>query len=186
MKTLPEYETIRTKRRTIELRITPDARLVVRAPLHAPEAHIRKLIAEKENWIRRHIDHLRLTVTRPVRVMAAADVLLRRKEAMEVFRARAEFFASSMGVRFHSLALSNAKGRWGSCAPGGRVRLNWRLVFAPSDVLDYVIVHELAHLKHADHSPRFWHEVEKVLPDHKLRRRWLRTHQAELSVKEER
>lgn len=64
--------------------------------------------------------------------------------------------------------------RWGSCSRDGRINLNFRLLFVPEDVLDYVIIHELAHTKYRSHGPRFWALVEKVMPDHREKRRWLR------------
>lgn len=64
--------------------------------------------------------------------------------------------------------------RWGSCAPDGAISLNFRLLFMPEDVLDYVIIHELAHTRYRSHGPRFWALVEKALPDHRQRRKWLK------------
>ena len=97
-----------------------------------------------------------------------------RGTAQTWFEQRAAHFARVLDVRVHSIRLSNARTRWGTCHPDGRVRLNWRLIQAPPALVDYVVVHELAHLREPNHSPRFWTWVASVLPDYRERRRTLR------------
>ena len=70
--------------------------------------------------------------------------------------------------------MENRKGRWGSCSSKGELTFNWRLILAPSAIVDYVVVHELCHLKHMDHSPKFWKAVASVLSDYKSRKAWLK------------
>ena len=96
------------------------------------------------------------------------------RSARAHFTQRLEHFAPSMGVRWQHLALTNARTRWGSARSDGSIRLNWRLMHFAPEVLDYVVVHELAHLRVMDHSPRFWAEVAAVLPDYAQLRRRLR------------
>lgn len=84
------------------------------------------------------------------------------------------------GQRPAALALRDARGRWGSCSASGRVMLSWRLIGAPASVLAYVVAHELAHLRHMDHSPAFWAEVARLHPDWRVDRSWLKTHGARL------
>jgi predicted metal-dependent hydrolase len=97
-----------------------------------------------------------------------------RSTAQQWFESRTRHFARILGVRQPVVRLSNARTRWGSCHPAGRVHLNWRLIQAPASLIDYVVVHELSHLHEANHSARFWHWVATVLPDYQERRRALR------------
>ncbi len=97
-----------------------------------------------------------------------------RDTAQGWFEQRAAHFAGVLDVRVQSIRLSNARTRWGTCHPDGRVHLNWRLIQAPPSLIDYVVVHELAHLREPNHSPRFWTWVAGVLPDYKERRQALR------------
>lgn len=97
-----------------------------------------------------------------------------RDTAQDWFERRAIHFAQVLDVRTPSILLSNARTRWGTCHPDGRVHLNWRLIQAPAHLIDYVVVHELAHLREPNHSPRFWNWVACVLPDYKERRLSLR------------
>ncbi|MBX3611234.1 MAG: M48 family metallopeptidase [Hydrogenophaga sp.] len=123
----------------------PTRTLHVGLPHHAKEAQIRDAA---QAWLMRH--------------------------ARSVFTERLDLFAPRLGVRWTRLSLSNADTRWGSASADGRIRLNWRLIHLSMDMIDYVVVHELSHLRHMDHSPRFWDVVASVMPDHQERRRALK------------
>lgn len=107
-------------------------------------------------------------------ILARHVVAWLRDTAQGWFEQRAGHFARVLDVRAPTIRLSNARTRWGTCHPDGRVLLNWRLIQAPPALIDYVVVHELAHLREPNHSPRFWHWVASVLPDYKERRLALR------------
>ncbi|TRW98447.1 M48 family metallopeptidase [Paracoccus sp. M683] len=84
--------------------------------------------------------------------------------------------AAAVGRSFSAIALRDTRSRWGSCTSDGRLMFSWRLAMAPHEVLDYVAAHEVAHLAHMDHSPRFWAAVARLMPDYAPRRAWLRQH----------
>ena len=105
-----------------------------------------------------------------------------RQEALRYFELRIKELAPMMDVQVSALSLSQATTRWGSCTSNGHIRLNWRLVHLPPHLVTYVIVHELAHLKEMNHSPRFWAVVEAIYPDHKAARQALRGHIAHLPL----
>jgi hypothetical protein len=92
-----------------------------------------------------------------------------QSQALQHFRQRLDHFAALVQVRWTQLALSNAATRWGSAKSDGSIRLNWRLMHFAPDLADYVVVHELCHLREMNHSPRFWREVERVMPDYAQR-----------------
>ena len=98
-----------------------------------------------------------------VRAVVAAWWL---RHARQLLTERLQHYAPAMGVQWRSLRLSNARTRWGSAKADGSIMLNWRLLHYRLPVLDYVVIHELAHLRHMDHSPRFWAVVESVCPDY--------------------
>ena len=89
-----------------------------------------------------------------------------QRQARRIFEERCRHFAQQLGVRFTRLALSSAQTRWGSASADGSIRLNWRLVHFAPPTIDYVVTHELAHLREMNHSPRFWDVVRSVLPDY--------------------
>lgn len=103
-----------------------------------------------------------------------------RKQAMADFGRRLEILSAKLGVPVPPLFLSNARSRWGSCNSRGEVRLNWRLLQAPPHIINYVICHELAHLKQMNHSAKFWAIVEKICPDYKRAEKELKGLSAQL------
>lgn len=116
---------------------------------------------------------IHLQMPDPEKAVALLDRTL-RAHAREVFGERLAHFAQVMGLALPTLSIGAARTRWGSCNRANGIRLNWRLIHMPLELIDYVVVHELAHLKQMNHSPRFWREVEVVLPDYRERRRALR------------
>ncbi len=104
-----------------------------------------------------------------------------REEAFMIFTKRCQYYAAVMGVKYRSLSLSSAKSRWGCCTPHGTLRFCWRLVMAPMDIIDYVVVHELAHLKELNHSAKFWKLLSNTLPDYEISKNWLKDKGSTLS-----
>ncbi|HUG24742.1 M48 family metallopeptidase [Piscinibacter sp.] len=97
-----------------------------------------------------------------------------QRQARRVFEERCRHFAQQLGVRYTRLSLSSAQTRWGSASADGSIRLNWRLIHFAMPTIDYVVAHELAHLRHMDHSPKFWDVVRSVVPDFEQRRSGLK------------
>ena len=97
-----------------------------------------------------------------------------QRQAKRIFEERCRHFAQQLGVRYSRLSLSSAQTRWGSASADGSIRLNWRLIHFAMATIDYVVAHELAHLRHMDHSPRFWDVVRSVVPDYEELRGGLR------------
>lgn len=94
--------------------------------------------------------------------------------AKEIFAARLPIYAAKLGVTYQSFALSSATTQWGSCTADGRIRLNWRLMHFSLPLIDYVIAHELSHLREMNHSPRFWATVQSIFPEFEMAKKALR------------
>jgi predicted metal-dependent hydrolase len=103
-------------------------------------------------------------------------------EAKRIFRERLDLYAPRVGVTYNAFAISSAGTRWGSCTVAGNIRLNWKLVHYPLALLDYVVVHELAHLREMNHSPRFWAVVGEVFPDYDGAKAALKKRSVEMPV----
>jgi predicted metal-dependent hydrolase len=214
---------VRSRRRTIALIITPEARLIVRAPLRAPAAMIDEAIREKSGWIRKKIaemkgrpqpvDHSyeegeifwflgrpyplhivdeeqvaiertdRLCVSRTIRPDIQSGIQCwYREEAHKEIHSRCMWFSMMTGYSPASVRITDACQRWGSCNHRGGLNFSWRLIQAPLGIVDYVIVHELVHLRQPDHSSKFWAKVEVLMPDYKRRRTWLRENERLLRI----
>ena len=109
----------------------------------------------------------------PPQIRDAVQAWLMR-QAKTLFIERLDHYAPQLGVQWQRVSLSSAATRWGSASANGSIRLNWRLVHHKRDVIDYVVAHELSHLRVMDHSPRFWETVQSVMPDYAQRRRILK------------
>ncbi len=103
-----------------------------------------------------------------------------RAEAKKILSERSAYHAETLGASYRRISIGDMKSRWGSCSSSGTLRYSWRLVMAPFEVLDYVAAHEVAHILEMNHSENFWQHVGHCIPDHTIRRRWLKTEGNEL------
>jgi predicted metal-dependent hydrolase len=125
---------------------------------------------------------LRLALPNPENTAQIAKKVVQwyRKQALTDFSRRLEILSAKLGVPTPTLFLSNARSRWGSCNSKQEIRLNWRLLQAPPNIINYVVAHELAHLKEMNHSAKFWAMVEKIYPDYKTAEKELKVWSAKL------
>lgn len=105
------------------------------------------------------------------------------REAGQWISQRVEYYNNSLKETINRICIKDQKSRWGSCSSKRNLNFNWRIILAPPEVADYVVVHEMCHLRHLNHSAQFWSEVAAILPDYKERRQWLREHGQELMEK---
>jgi len=105
-----------------------------------------------------------------------------RKTAKKVLEERVKKIAMQEGVAYKDLKITSASHRWGSCSNKGNLNFTWKLIMAPLDIIDYVVVHELCHLEFPNHSREFWAEVGRIMPDYKLKQKWLADNQQILEI----
>ncbi len=105
-----------------------------------------------------------------------------RSAAKEYFPKRVAYYHQQTGGNYTKITIRDQKTRWGSCSSSGTLSFNYRLMYAPPRVLDYVVVHELCHLTHMNHSKDFWNMVASIMPDYKSYRQWLKDHGRELNI----
>lgn len=174
------YQLIRTSRKTVAIQITRQGEVIVRAPRQCPLSFIETFLMEKRPWIERKQREVRLREeTRKASqedTRTPAEEQVYRAQAAEIFARKAAYYAARMGVTYQRIVIRDQKTRWGSCSSRGNLNFNWRLVLAPVPVLDYVVIHELAHRREMNHSPRFWSIVAEMMPDYQTHRKWLRDH----------
>jgi len=175
METVEVRRSARTQRWRLEVPWGAPVRLTV--PNAMSGAEVERVLVEKRRWIeaQRRGQVPRLGLDR----MAVSESEARRG-ARELVSALAEEEALALGVSYGRIRIAGQRTRWGSCSPSGTLSFNWRLVLAPFEVLDYVVVHELCHLQVPDHSRRFWQLVGRQRPRWREQRDWLREYGAEL------
>lgn len=163
----------RTRRRTLALSVKPDGRITAHAPRWLLNSVIHEFVRRKLPWLRRTVGQFSTQDSARPR-LSRSELEDCRKRLSERLPERVAFWAAQMGVRPGRISVGFAKSRWGSCTRRRDLRFTARLALLPEEHLDYVIVHELAHLVHLDHSPQFWGVVAQALPDHRQRRKALR------------
>ena len=169
-------EAVRQTASAIE--ITPELQVVVRAPAQMPVREINAFVQEKDDWIRAHLQ--RMAEKKRLREQCREQALSKEElqelaaQAMKLIPQKVRYYAPIIGVTYGRITIRNQRTRWGSCSGKGNLNFNCLLLLMPEEVLDYVVVHELCHRKEMNHSARFWEEVEKILPDYRQRRKWLK------------
>ena len=197
------YRILRSRRRTLTITVS-EGKVVVRAPLGASDELVGRFVAEKEGWILKKIEEqtggefadvmagktlLDDGVRKPVKYGAArseekgGEFFLKNEKAVRPFfeRTRCLFLPDEVfelsrrtGMMPADVSVRDFKARWGCCDADGRIRLNWRLVMLPPALREYVLIHELCHLKEMNHSAAFWKLVGKHCGDYRQRRRQLK------------
>ena len=167
------YEIIKSDRRTVAIQIKPDGQVVIRCPRRMGMEDVRRFVESKIGWIEKHLAQ---ATPQNVRRFTCQEIEELREQTRIAVAQRVKHYAPVVGVNYHRIAVRVQHTRWGSCSSKGNLNFNCLLALVPADVLDYVVVHELCHRKHLNHSDKFWKEVERVLPDYKQRQRWLKDH----------
>ena len=171
------YKTIKSDRKTIAIQIMPEGNVVVRCPRRMRSDDIKRFVESKSGWIEKH-----LAARNPIEPskLSEKEISKLREEARHLVTQRVKYYAPIIGVPYGQIAIRTQRTRWGSCSSKGNLNFNCLLALVPPDVLDYIVVHELCHRKELNHSERFWTEVGKVLPDYKIRKKWLKDNGANL------
>jgi predicted metal-dependent hydrolase len=214
MNPIPIDQLIRSRRRSISLMITKEAKLIVRAPHAVTDSYIQQVIQQKSAWIVQKQEYFRrkpqavaknflegeeflfLGKSYPLKIVddLPKAVLLEdtlkisamvlgnarqhiygwyKSQALEYISQRVSQLAQANGLVYQHVGVNDAQTRWGSCGYKGTLNFSWRLIMAPPRVIDYVVIHELMHLKQRNHSRLFWQEVKKCIPDYKSDEHWL-------------
>lgn len=168
------YQVIRSKRKTIAIQITADGAVLVRCPMRASKAAVDAFVESKTQWIEKHLKKQAQQSKLPV--FTDEEIQTMTRQAKEVLPQRVAYYAPLLGVDYGRITIRHQKTRWGSCSSKGNLNFNCLLMVVPPEVLDYVVVHELCHRKEMNHSARFWAQVEKIIPDYKTHRQWLKDH----------
>ena len=224
------YKIERSHRRTADIVIERDGRVLVRAPHSVPRERIEEIVDAKRYWIYKNLAEWRdLNATKVIReyrngegflylgrayrlllvpeqeqpVMLKGGRFCLQREiadkgeiegAKTAFRdfyisrgldritERVKYFAPKVGITARRIDVRELGHRWASCSPAGNVAFHWKCMMAPPTIIDYLIVHELCHFHHLDHTEAFWNEVDKVLPEYRDRKEWLRKNGAAMDV----
>lgn len=166
---------IRSRRKTVSIEIRYKD-ILVRAPLYMPEEDIRALLQNKEDWIIKHqkIVEERQKSATEVSEFSEEELSALFEKAKQILPEKVRKYAQVLGVDYGRITVRAQKTRWGSCSGKGNLNFNCLLMLFPDEVIDSVVVHELCHRKHMNHSAAFYAEVERIFPDYARWNTWLK------------
>lgn len=166
------YTIIYSSRKTVALSVK-DGEVIVRAPRGFSKKRIATFVEGHKDWIEKKLASQKVMIDK-MDSLTPADISRMKKEAKVYFTARAEQYAAFMGLKYSNLKITSAKRRFGSCNSNGVICFSYRLMLYPEAARDYVVVHELAHLVHMNHSPAFYALIARYMPDYKERKHLLK------------
>ena len=174
-----EYTVIRSNRKSICIEISPDLQIKVRAPQKMLDSQIRAFVASKDKWITDHLvimqERLESQAANTSRKpLSGSELAALAQKASIVISERVKHFAPIIGVTYGRITIRHQKTRWGSCSSSGNLNFNCMLMTTTPELIDYVVVHELAHIRHHDHSPAFYALIERYMPDWRERMKLLK------------
>ena len=168
-----QYRVIYSNRRTLQLEVNRKAEVVVRAPLNTPEKRIKMFVEQRRDWIAEHVAlQEKWKQANPEPTEEEKKILVARAKSYLPWRT--EEYSYMMGVKPKGVRITSARTRFGSCSSEDMICYSWRLMMYPQAAIDYVVVHELAHILHKNHSKEFYATIEKYLPDYRERRALLK------------
>ena len=162
-----EYSIQKSMRKTISMSFK-NKKLVVKAPFFVTKKMIHNFVIKNTSWIEQQQQKLKESL------LDTSKIAEYKKEARSYIVPKVEEYAKKFGFQYNKIRITSATTRWGSCSSKRNLNFSYRLILTPKEMVDYVIVHELCHLRQMNHSRLFWNEVEQILPDYKVAEKWLK------------
>jgi predicted metal-dependent hydrolase len=165
-----EYKIIRSARKTLSIQVDIDCNITVRAPYRVSEKEIQKFVLDKKEWLEKAVLK-QMNRNKNKKEYTDEDIKLLRKKAKEKLPQKVEYYSKIMGVTPKSIKVNSAKKRYGSCSGENNINFSLYLMDKDERFIDYVVVHELAHIRFHNHSKDFYNFIESVMPDYKERKK---------------
>ena len=169
-------EVRRSKRKSAAIKITADMQIVVFVPLYVSDNEIERMVISKSKWIDEHMLKVQSTIDERSKLEKITFEQIKElaDQAVEYIPKRVKYYAEKENFIYNKITIKNLVSRWGSCSTKGNLNFNCLLMLTPDYVIDYIVVHELCHLREMNHSEKFWAEVEKIMPDYQRAVLWLK------------
>lgn len=169
-----EYRIIRSRRGSIAIEVNAELEVIVRAPYLAPKSAIEKFVLSKEEWIKKAMEKMKGKAKNSPKLLSDEKVAALREKAKAEIPKRVEYYSEITGLKPAAIKITSAKTRFGSCSGKNSLCFSLFLMRYPSECIDYVVLHELCHIKHKNHGKQFYALLEKYMPDYKIREKMLK------------
>ncbi len=161
-----QYNVVRSNRKSISLQVDENCKITVKAPLYYSDEKIEEFLEQKREWLQKAVAS-QLRKMKNKRVYTDSDIELMRKKAKEVIPEKVKYYAEIMGVQPTCVKINSAQKRYGSCSGKNSLNFSLYLMDKEEEFINYVVIHELAHIKHHNHSKDFYKFIEKFMPEYK-------------------
>lgn len=171
-----QYIIQKSRRRTISVQITPDQKLLIKAPSYTSIKEVEDFLYEKRDWILKQMSRTQKQNKEAAHmgILTEKEIRKLKRDAKKIIPERVQYYAELSGITYNRIFIRLQKSRWGSCSAEGNLNFNALLALMPIEVLDSVVVHELCHRRHMNHSKAFYDEVLKIFPEYKKWDKWLK------------
>ncbi len=174
MKKFPYQIKVSRKARNLRIAVYESSRVVVTVPWFLGLERAREFVEQKTGWILKKLEYFKIYKSSTVPRSSKRDYLKYKAQAFRLATQKVEQWNKFYGFSYHCLNIKNQKTRWGSCSKKGNLNFNYKIVYLPENLVDYLMVHELCHLKEFNHSKKFWALLAKTMPDYLRLRKQLR------------
>ena len=166
----------KSRRRSISVSVMTDNRVLVKAPYGTMERAVQEFLLTKKQWITKQIQkqNTQVQAAEEMGLLTVEEIRKIKRQAKKIIPERVAYWADKIGVTYGLISIRLQSSRWGSCAVNGNLNFNCLLVLMPGEILDSVVVHELCHRRHMNHSKEFYEEIDRVFPDYKRCDKWLK------------
>lgn len=166
----------KSRRRSISVSVLPDNLVLVKVPYETSERTVQEFLLSKKDWITKHLEKQNREEEKAesLGLFSADEIKQIKKQVRKIIPHRVELWANKIEVTYGRIAIRLQSSRWGSCAQNGNLNFNCLLVKMPPEIMDSVVVHELCHRRHMNHSKEFYAEIDRVFPDYKRCNKWLK------------
>lgn len=161
----------------MRLAVYCDGSVIVTTPFGVQQSIIEKFLADKKQWVTDKINFFKSIDSKAIRTFSEEDYLEHKDEALALVRARVRAYNKIYSLSFNNICIKNQKTRWGSCSNKKNININYKIIFLSKKHQDYIIVHEMCHLKEFNHSRKFWALIGRALPDYLEIKKELRNHE---------
>ena len=155
------------KSKKIRIVVCGEGGVVVKAPIKTKRKDVEKAVQDKKSWILKTIERTKSVINTELAYRDREEYLNKKEEARELIKSRAEYYGKKYGLNYNKIFIKDLRSRWGSCSLKGNLNFNYKLLFLPTKLREYIIVHEMCHLRKPDHSQEFWALVAEILPEYR-------------------
>ena len=169
------YKLKRSKRaKRMRLAVYCDGSVVITSPFGIHQSLIEKFLTDKKQWVWDKIKFFKNIDSKAIRTFSHKDYIENKDKALALVHERVRFYNKVYDFSFNKIFIKNQKTRWGSCSYKKNININYKIIFLPEEQQDYIIIHEICHLKEFNHSKKFWSLVKKALPNYEQIKKELR------------